>query len=260
MEEIKYLSSYKLKEDAQKINIEKAIDGDFIHMLGTLSTEEQDNYGRSTGWLHSNYNFIYKLEFDIKKKYEDGYSLNNNNAIFKTKESLIKYVNENSTIDNKFEKKHIDFTFYKKESIIETKTPMQYIYHCDTCGQQYNAYKNRIERNNKKTSMKVLKDGTHKCFKCCNIGKHLPSIIFNLEINSRELLNKLFKILKSNNWQVEKKDNEVLIKMIMRDKVDYVKNMIDELNHKANFDLKFVKTEKFYNPQKSEKIYYYKMN
>lgn len=260
MEKIKYSSSYKLKEDSVEINIEDVCEDDFIYMLGKYSYDGEDPYGKSTGWEHVNYDFIYKIKFDGTQISDHGYRQEYGNATFKSKNLLVDYVKKNSRINTMFEKKHIDFTFYKKESIIEAKTPREHTYYCDTCGQQYNAYAYRIVRNHKQTSMKVLKDGTHKCFKCCNIGRHLPSIVFNLKINSRELLNKLFKILKSNSWQVEKKDNEVLIRMIMRDKVDYVKNMIDELNHKANFDLKFVKTEKFYNPQRSEKIYHYKMN
>lgn len=260
MEEIRYLSSYKLKEDALEINIGNVCEDDFIYMLGTRSTDGEDPYGRSTGWEHVNYDFIYKIKFNETQMNDHGYRQEYGNAIFKSKDLLVDYVKKNSRINTMFEKKNVDYSFYKEESIIETKTPIQYIYNCDICRQQYNSYYDRIVRNHKQTSMKILKDGTHKCFKCCNIGKYLPSVVFNLEINSREILDKLFKILKSNSWQVEKKDNEVLIKMIMREKVDYVKNMIEELNHKANFDLKFVKTEKFYNPQRSEKIYYYKMN
>ena len=259
MEKIKYLSSYKLKENAVKIEIEDISENDFIHMLGRYSFDGEDPYGKSTGWEHINYDFVYKIKFDIKHEYDDIHKLLCNTIIFKSKESLIEYVKKNSRINDMFTKKHIDYTFYKQKSIVETKTPEEFTYYCDICGKKYFTYRERIVKNNKHTSMKLMKDGTHKCFECCNIGKTLPSIIFNLEINSRELLLKLFKILKDNHWFVQLKDDSVIITGIMKSKINYVETMIEELNRKANFKLKFEKKEKFYNPKRSETIYHYKM-
>lgn len=260
MEKIEYLESYKIKPDAKSIDINDFEEGDFVHKKGRYSYDGEDHYGKSTGWEDVDYDTVYKINFDITM-YKDNDRIRDSNIFFGSKEFMIDHINEYSKKSSMFSISNIDYIFYKPESIEIIQTPNTYLYLCDTegCDNKYSTYKDRLIKNDKQVSMKIMKDGTHKCYQCCNIGKYLPDVKFNLECNSQQILDKLLKILRKNSWNVTREDDAVVIGMILRDKVNYVVDMIAELNKKAKFDFRFDRKEKFYKPEKSEINYHYIM-
>lgn len=259
MEIIKYLRTYALKENAIKIDIKDVKEGDFIHITGYYNYEDQDQYGRSFGWEYKNYNEVKKITFSEKDdRFDSEWEQKKHYFNIESKKKLIKEFSLPEIRNSMFENKKIEYFFYRKESIKETITPNTFVYKCDCCNEStYDTYKTRLTKNHKSISMKVMKDGTHKCYKCLGIGRRLPVISFDLKIKSFEQRDKIFRILRANSWSVVKKDEHIVIGMIMNDKIKYTKDMIDSLCKKTGYGLKLKKKEKFYNPEKSESIFYY---